>query len=97
MRTALRWVWLIGLFLMACAPRPAARTRLVVAVQPTFAVSEVLEKARPLEQYLEQQLGPDVDVEIYVPLSQAGVVEALRFGQAHVAFMGPFAGLLAVE
>lgn len=97
MRTALRWVWLIGLFLMACAPRPAARTRLVVAVQPTFAVSEVLEKARPLEQYLEQRLGPDVDVEIYVPLSQAGVVEALRFGQAHVAFMGPFAGLLAVE
>uniref|UniRef100_UPI002ADD3A40 phosphate/phosphite/phosphonate ABC transporter substrate-binding protein n=1 Tax=Thermoflexus sp. TaxID=1969742 RepID=UPI002ADD3A40 len=71
--------------------------RVVIAVQPTLTAAEVQEKARPLEQYLEQRLGPGVEVEIYVPLSQAGVVEALRFGQAHVAFMGPFAGLLAVE
>ncbi len=94
-----RWLLLMGIALglgAACAPQRTP-TRLVIAVQPTFAVSEVQEKARPLEQYLEQRLGPGVDVEIYVPLSQAGVVEALRFGHAHVAFMGPFAGLLAAE
>jgi len=94
-----RW-FIVGALLAlgaACAPRRAAPTRLVIAVQPTLTAAEVQEKARPLEQYLEQRLGPGVDVEIYVPLSQVGVVEALRFGQAHVAFMGPFAALLAVE
>jgi phosphonate transport system substrate-binding protein len=56
----------------------------------------MLEKARPLERYLEERL-PGTDVEVYVPLSQAGVIEALRFGQANVAFMGAWPALLAVE
>lgn len=72
------------------------KEKLVVAIQPTQATTEMLEKAKPLEAYLEQRLG-DVDVEIYVPLSQSGVVEALRFGQAHVAFMGAWPAQLAVE
>lgn len=100
MRFPFHWLLVIGALLglgAACVPQRASPTRLVIAVQPTFTAAEVQEKARPLEQYLEQRLGPGVDVEMYVPLSQAGVVEALRFGQAHVAFMGPFAGLLAVE
>ncbi len=100
MRLSLRFGLFIGALLgfsVACAPQRALSTRLVIAVQPTLTAAEIQEKARPLEQYLEQRLGPGVDVEIYVPLSQAGVVEALRFGQAHVAFMGPFAALLAVE
>lgn len=69
--------------------------RLVVAIQPTLTASEMLEKAKPLEQYLEGRL-PGVDVEVYVPLSQAGVIEAVRFGQAHVAFMGAWPAMLAV-
>ncbi len=100
MRFSFHQLLIIGALLglgAACVPQRASPTRLVIAVQPTLTAAEVQEKARPLEQYLEQRLGPGVDVEIYVPLSQAGVVEALRFGQAHVAFMGPFAGLLAVE
>ncbi|MCX7690296.1 phosphate/phosphite/phosphonate ABC transporter substrate-binding protein [Thermoflexus sp.] len=100
MRLSLHSFFLIGVLLglgAACAPPQTQPTRVVIAVQPTLTAAEVQEKARPLEQYLEQRLGPGVEVEIYVPLSQAGVVEALRFGQAHVAFMGPFAGLLAVE
>lgn len=95
-RLAALFGMLLVLGLAACAPQAPGKTRLVVAIQPTLAAAEMLEKARPLEQYLEQRLG-DVDVEIYVPLSQAGVIEALRFGQAHVAFMGPFAAQLAVE
>ncbi|MBI3941806.1 MAG: phosphate/phosphite/phosphonate ABC transporter substrate-binding protein [Chloroflexi bacterium] len=73
------------------------KTKLVVAIQPTLAATEMLEKAKPLEQYLEQKLGNDIDVEIYVPLSQAGVIEALRFGQAQVAFMSAWPSYLAVE
>ncbi len=85
------------------AERPSAassslpqKQKIVVAIQPTFAVAEMLEKAKPLERFLEERLR-DVDVEVYVPLSQAGVIEALRFGHAHVAFMGPWAAQLAVE
>jgi phosphonate transport system substrate-binding protein len=85
------------LALLPLAATPAPKPRLVVAIQPTFAATEMLEKAKPLEQFLERRLGNRVDVEIYVPISQAGVIEALRFGQAHVAFMGAWAALLAVE
>lgn len=87
---------------VACAPGQDAATQrtaqqsLVVAIQPTLAASEMLEKAKPLEHFLEQRL-PDVDVEVYVPLSQAGVIEAVRFGQADVAFMGAWPALLAVK
>lgn len=84
----------------ACASTPAvtprSKERLVIAFQPTLAATEMLEKAKPVEQFLEQKLG-DVDVEIYVPMSQAGVIEALRFGQAHVAFMGAWPAYLAVD
>ncbi|MDR7435396.1 MAG: phosphate/phosphite/phosphonate ABC transporter substrate-binding protein [Armatimonadota bacterium] len=85
------------LTLLPSGANPSPKSRLVVAIQPTFAVTEMLDRAKPLERFLEQRLGNRVDVEIYIPLSQAGVIEALRFGQAHVAFMGPWAALLAVE
>ncbi len=70
--------------------------RLVLAIQPTQATDEMLEKAKPLQAYLESKLD-NVKVEIYKPLSQSGVVEALRFGQADVAFMGAWPAQLAVE
>lgn len=69
--------------------------KLVVAIQPTQATAEMLEKAKPLEAYLEEELG--LDVQIYIPLSQSGVIEALRFGQADVAFMGAWPAQLAVQ
>jgi phosphonate transport system substrate-binding protein len=72
------------------------KQKLVVAIQPTQASTEMLQKAKPLEEYLEGSIG-NVDVEIYVPLSQSGVIEALRFGQADVAFMGAWPAQLAVE
>lgn len=75
---------------------PAPQQKLVVAFQPTLAAAEVVEKAKPLERFLEDRL-KGVDVEVYVPLSQAGVVEALRFGQADVAFMGAWPAYLAVD
>lgn len=89
---------LVTILALACSPQPqaAGKQRLVVALQPTLAASDMLEKAKPLEEYLEARL-PQTDVEIYVPLSQAGVIEAVRFGQAHVAFMGAWPAQLAVQ
>lgn len=91
----------VVLAVAACAAAPSAsparsKERLVVAIQPTFAATEMLEKAKPIEQFLEQRLG-DVDVEIYAPMSQAGVIEAIRFGQAHIAFMSAWPSFLAVD
>lgn len=80
----------------ACGGSGSGKERLVVAIQPTQVQAEILERARPLERYLEQRLG-NVDVEIYVPLSQSGAIEAIRFGQADVAFLGAWPAQLAVE
>lgn len=80
----------------ACGAGDEKQNKLVIAVQPTQAATEMLERAKPLERYLESRL-QGVDVQIYIPLSQSGVVEALRFGQADIAFMGAWPAQLAVE
>ncbi|HXH21255.1 MAG TPA: phosphate/phosphite/phosphonate ABC transporter substrate-binding protein [Dehalococcoidia bacterium] len=88
---------LVSAFMVACGGgQDKGREKLVIAIQPTQAATEMLEKAKPLERYLEERL-QGVDVEIYVPLSQSGVIEALRFGQADIAFMGAWPAQLAVE
>lgn len=111
MRLKITIVWavlILGSLLGGCAGSGSqespgqreGRAKLVVALQPTVAAAELLEKARSLETFLENELsstGEKVDVEMYVPLSQAGVVEALRFGQAHAALMGSWPALLATE
>ncbi len=76
------------------------RAKIVLAVQPTVAAAEVVEKAKPLQAFLERALrqrGIAAELEVYVPLSQAGVVEALRFGQAQAALMGAWPAFLAVD
>lgn len=76
------------------------KRKVTVAVQPTAAAAEVLEKAKPMQAFLEKELGKrgiPAEVKVYVPLSQAGVVEALRFGQADVALMGAWPAFLASE
>ncbi|MEM0440797.1 MAG: phosphate/phosphite/phosphonate ABC transporter substrate-binding protein [Candidatus Caldarchaeum sp.] len=74
--------------------QPPPKQKLVIAVQPTFAAAEVLQKSKPIEAFLEQQI-PEVDVEIYVPTSYAAVVESLRRGHAQAAFMGAWPSYLA--
>jgi phosphonate transport system substrate-binding protein len=96
-----QWLVVVALglgLLVACGPAAPTQTKakLVLAIQPTLATTEMVAKAKPIEQFLEQKLG-DVDVEIYVPMSQAGVIESLRFGQAHIAFMSAWPAQLAVD
>jgi phosphonate transport system substrate-binding protein len=74
-----------------------AQNKLVIAIQPTVASDEMLTKAKPLQQFIEKGLGGKTKVEIYVPSSYAAVVESLRFGHAHMAFMSAWPAQLAVR
>lgn len=67
--------------------------KLVIAIQPTEATTEITPRAKQLEEFLESRL--EVDVEIYIPTTYAAVVEALRFGNADVAFMSAWPAYLA--
>lgn len=72
------------------ATRPG---KLVIAVQPTNTPERLSADARELERFLENRLGRDVD--LVFPTSFAGVIEALRFGHAHAAFMSAWPLALA--
>ncbi len=74
-----------------------AQGKVVIAIQPTVASDEMLSKAKPLQNFLEQSLGGRTKVELYVPTSYAAVVESLRFGHAQVAFMSAWPAQLAVR
>lgn len=74
-----------------------AQAKVVIAVQPTVASDEMLSKAKPLQNFLEQSLGGRTKVEVYLPTSYAAVVESLRFGHAQVAFMSAWPAQLAVR
>ena len=75
----------------ALAPT-AAGGPIIIALQPTDQAS-IQGKADELEAFLEQRSG--LDVEILVPLTYTGTVEALRFGHADVAMMSAWPSRLA--
>jgi phosphonate transport system substrate-binding protein len=77
--------------------RGIAQDKLVIAIQPTLSSDEMLKKAQPLEKFIKDGLGGKTDVQIYVPTSYAAVVESLRFGHAHIAFMSAWPAQLAVQ
>ena len=84
--------------LVACGPAPQGgrtSTKLVIAVQPTATPETLTADAKELREYLSQKIGRDV--EIIFPTTYAGVVEALRFGHAHAAFMSAWPSSLAVK
>lgn len=96
------FTYLSGLILsIACVAlmptSSSAQNKLVIAIQPTVASDEMLNKAKPLQEFLEKGLGGKTKVEVYVPSSYAAVVESLRFGHAHVAFMSAWPAQLAVR
>lgn len=78
----------------AATPAPAPE-KLVIAIQPTQAAAELSPRARELERFLEPRVG--ADVEILVPTTYAGVIEALRFGHAQAGFMSAWPAALASE
>lgn len=98
LRSLFRFLILTSLACLSLAPSASwAQNKLVVAIQPTVASDEMLSKSKPLQQFLEKGLGGKTKVEIYVPSSYAAVVESLRFGHAHLAFMSAWPAQLAVR
>lgn len=83
----------------ACAPgtgpaaQPATKDKLVIAVQPTATPETLSANAKELDEFLEKRLGREV--ELVFPTTFAGVVESLRFGHAHAAFMSAWPARLA--
>ncbi|MER3419298.1 MAG: phosphate/phosphite/phosphonate ABC transporter substrate-binding protein [Chloroflexota bacterium] len=75
------------------APPTARRDKLVIAVQPTGTPEQLSADAKQIEQFLSQRLNRPV--ELVFPTSYAGVIEALRFGHAHAAFMSAWPLALA--
>ena len=76
------------------------KTTITLAIQPTDNADAIKDKATELEQFLEASMkakGYDADIVIYVPLSNAGVVEALRFGHADAAMMSAWPASLAAS
>lgn len=71
------------------------KTVVTLAIQPTASAVDIESQAKDLEQFLEEKTG--YDVQIYVPTSYAGTVEALRFGKADLAFMSAWPSYLAVQ
>lgn len=94
---ALLVICLLSFILLAssCAPstQPARAEKLVIAIQPTSTADQLAADAQELERFLEARLNRDV--ELLFPTNYAGVIEALRFGHAHAAFMSAWPLALA--
>lgn len=71
------------------------RTVVVLAIQPTENPASITDKAAALEAFLEDRTG--FDVQIRVPLTNTGVIEALNFEFADLAFLSAWPSLLAAE
>jgi phosphonate transport system substrate-binding protein len=67
--------------------------KLVIAIQPTASPQQLVSRSGELETFLEERM--NLEVEIFFPTNYAGVVEALRFGHAHAAFMGSWPAVMA--
>jgi phosphonate transport system substrate-binding protein len=95
-RQRVRWFGaVIAAGLIGSAATGAAEPPLVIAVQPSATAEQLSAKGKELARYLQEQLGRPV--ELRFPTSYAGVIEALRFGHAQVAFMGAWPASLAHE
>lgn len=82
------------------AGAPPPPVKITLALQPTDNAASIQSRASELERFLEETLlagGLRADVVTYIPLSTAGVVEALRFGHADAAMMSAWPATLASE
>lgn len=75
------------------APSSPRADKLVIAVQPTNTPEQLSSDAGEIRSFLQQRLGREV--ELVFPTTFAGVIEALRFGHAHAAFMSAWPAALA--
>ena len=80
---------LVGMFVMSQTADAEHRNfkKLVIGFIPTEKAEELTPKAKDLEEYLEEKFRYRLDVEVLVPTSYEALIEGLRFGHVHAAFM----------
>lgn len=76
-------------------PRADWPEKLVYALVPTEDQDTMVRRNEPIAAYLEERLG--VEVEVFSGTDYTANVEAMRNGHAHIAYLGPFAYILAHE
>ncbi len=69
--------------------------KLVIGFIPTEKAEELTPKAKDLEKYLEEKFKGRVDVEVLVPTAYEPLMEGLRFGHVHAAFLDTGPGWIA--
>lgn len=74
------------------APNPDPET-LKVALLPDENASTVIKNNKPLELYLEKQLGKKI--ELIVTTDYSSMIEAMRHGRIDLAYFGPLSYVLA--
>jgi phosphonate transport system substrate-binding protein len=81
----------------AVTPSPTAQvpTQLVLGLVPSREADVLVENAKPLADYLTQQLG--IEVVSFVPTDYPGLVAAMDTGQAHIGAFGPFGLIQSVD
>jgi phosphonate transport system substrate-binding protein len=80
---------------VAAAEETRRPDELVVAFIPLANPERILPSAGRIADHLAKSLG--LPVRVFVPTDYAGVVEAMRRGRAHVAFLGLLATALAYQ
>lgn len=93
LRTWIALMLVLSIGLAACAPQGAVQPKIVFAVLPTATPEQLSANAKELGTFLSQKMGREV--ELIFPTTYAGVVEALRFGNAQAAFMSAWPARLA--
>lgn len=68
---------------------------LTIAVIPTEDTQNVSEAFEPVADYVGEQLG--VESELYTATDYSGIIEAMRSGEADVAWLGPLSYVLASD
>lgn len=83
---------LTGIGTATAAPNPDPET-LKVALLPDENASTVIKNSKPLELYLEKQLGKKI--ELIVTTDYSSMIEAMRHGRIDLAYFGPLSYVLA--
>jgi len=85
---------LLAIFLLGCT-QPAKDDTFKIGFIPSERASELTPKAEKLGEFLEQQMG--MEVEVIVPSSYEPLIEGLRFGHLDAAYMDSGPAWLAYQ
>lgn len=91
-RLVLATAMILGLHTGAQAADANPET-LKVALLPDENASELIKRNRPLEEYLEQALGKEV--QLIVTTDYSSMIEAMRFGRIDLGYFGPLSYVMA--